>query len=100
MSKLRESLNNAMTVDGLIFFLEVLKKEDKEIGGYPLVMSKDAEGNSFSPLPKDNGIGWNDWYTPETTYHGDITSDEEKKSGDGYYIEGESVQVVVLWPTN
>ena len=51
-----------------------------------VVMSKDSEGNSFSPLSE----GSTEWYVPDSSYSGDLV--EEKEKG--------AKQAVVLWPTN
>lgn len=53
-----------------------------------VVMSKDGEGNGFSPL-SDWGQGR---YLPETTWSGELhDSDDEDSDGE---------LAVVLWPTN
>lgn len=66
-------------------------KELKEViaevpDGYHVILSKDSEGNSFSPVPSEQGFSTAN-YQPETTYFGDIT-DEGKHNA------------LVLWPTN
>lgn len=48
----------------------------------PVVMSKDAEGNLFSPLCEVT----EDRYEAETTWYGERTSQGDK--------------VLILWPTN
>lgn len=51
---------------------------------YQVVMSKDAEGNRFSPL-EEIGPGW---YEPDSTYSGDFDT------------EGGLMNSYCLWPTN
>jgi hypothetical protein len=70
-----------------------------------VVMSKDAEGNGFSPL---DGIDDDSVYIPESTYHGDVYSitDVEDNPEDYGFEDDEWEDVkktrpcVVLWPTN
>jgi hypothetical protein len=68
-------------------FIEKLKELDQEA---EVVLSKDAEGNSFSPVC-DFSTGT---YAADTTYSGEFTSD--------YSEEGESppVRAICLWPVN
>ena len=69
-----------------------------------VVMSKDGEGNSFSPLA---GIE-NYIYVPETTYYGEIylpeltqkLIDQGYEEEDVYQGQGDGVRAIVLWPTN
>jgi hypothetical protein len=85
----------AMVVRELI---EQLQKEDPE---RLVVMSKDSEGNSFSPLYQYT----TDAYRAETTWRGEIgleeLTEEAKKSG---YTEEDVIEdgqkALVLWPTN
>lgn len=83
-----------MTVKELI---EVLKEEDpKRI----VVMSKDSEGNNFSPL---SSFSLN-IYKAETTWYGDIgleeLTPELRKAGyeEDDVISGE--KALVFWPVN
>lgn len=68
-------------------------------------MSRDSEGNSFSPLA--------DWslttYIPESTWHGrvmcfeDSLTEELKQEGyteEDIYKGDDGQKAVVLWPTN
>lgn len=60
-----------------------------------VVLAKDGEGNSFSPL-SDSSFAL---YVPESTWAGDIYEpgdDEYDNALEG----GESESCVVLWPTN
>lgn len=78
----------------------------EHLKGYDLatliVMSKDGEGNSFSPLanPGDGA------YTADTTWSGEVQllklTDELRAEGYAEEDVGgpESVPCVVLWPTN
>jgi hypothetical protein len=69
----------------------------KELAGCPgdalVVMSKDGEGNDFSPLSE---VATGD-YVAESTWGGhlrDSEYDEEEDGPDG------AVKAIVLWPTN
>lgn len=71
-----------------------------------VVMSKDAEGNSYSPLAEiDND---NNVYVPETTWQGEIMLKELRPQDirAGYEIdevatdEPDKEDCVILWPTN
>lgn len=56
----------------------------------PIVMSKDAEGNGFSPLAEAESDAR---YVPESTWAGYVPcSDEDDPEG--------TERVVMLWPTN
>jgi len=67
-------------------------------------MSKDAEGNGYSPL---SGV-WPGWYEADSTYSGEIKDNEDDfDHGDhegwaSTYEEylGDAVPVVVLGPVN
>lgn len=69
-------------------WIEILKE-------YPqdniVVMSKDGEGNDFSPLA-DAGTGL---YVADTTWSGAVYNDDEADSAGK-----DAVQAVILWPTN
>lgn len=56
-----------------------------------IIMSKDGEGNAFSPL-----AGYGDGlYVADSTWSGDIyNKDERDEAGD------DAEAVIVLWPTN
>ncbi len=55
-----------------------------------VVMSKDSEGNRFSPLS-----GWGQGgYIRENDRYGEIVNEGDIEEGDG------SVDAIVLWPTN
>lgn len=69
-----------------------------------VVMSKDAEGNGFSPLEQTVG---NSLYTPESTWSGSVSikelDDELKEQGyteEDCYRDETSKECVVLWPVN
>lgn len=85
---------HAQTVEGLHKILGELI--DKGHGQDIVVMSRDAEGNHFSPLPSERGLGWDLIYTPETTWFGEICSKDEE---DRYQTE-HSKPAITLWPTN
>ena len=57
----------------------------------PIVMSKDGEGNDFSPLAEAEP---NRAYRAESTWSGYLADDEDDPEPEG------AERVVVLWPTN
>ncbi len=68
-----------------------------------VVMSKDAEGNSFSPLSDHS----NHIYVPDTTYSGEIflleLTPELKEYGfsdEDIYHGKDGQNAIILWPTN
>lgn len=65
-----------ITVDRLLAMLKEYP------GDTPIIMSKDGEGNRFSPLSASTP----DSYLAETTWSGDL--------------DGSGVPVIVLWPVN
>ncbi len=70
--------------------IEILKDLPQE---HEVVMSKDGEGNSFSPCA-NFGL---QMYIPDSTWSGEILSEEDIEEGETQeYIEN----AVVLWPTN
>lgn len=74
---------------------------------YLVIMSADAEGNSFSPLSGTSTPG-HYRYRAESTWSGEIVDPDEKNDADGmfYYDEGDRAYIeqlpkcVVLWPVN
>jgi hypothetical protein len=80
--------------------LEVLQAQDPEM---EVVLSKDGEGNNFSPYD-----GWSvGYYLADSTWSGEFSSDEhiEEASPDDYeefYADAKEngVRAVCLWPTN
>lgn len=82
----KDLLVYAKTKNELIYELQ-------QIPGNPIVvMSKDTEGNGFSPFCEagDGGV-----YVPDTTYSGEYYNVEDaEKYGTG------GVPVIVLWPRN
>lgn len=59
---------------------------------HEVVLSKDAEGNGFSPLA-DIGVYM---YVPDSTWSGSVVGKEDAEEQDEKYQENS----VVLWPTN
>lgn len=59
-----------------------------------VVMSKDAEGNGFSPFAE---LGGTDHYVAESAWAGHLRDEEYDPDEDG---EDGAVPCVVLWPTN
>lgn len=70
-----------MKVKELISELQKLDPEAE------VVLSKDSEGNNFSPAA-DFSIGK---YCPENTYSGEFVSEDN---------ESDSIKAVCIWPTN
>jgi len=73
-----------MTVKELIDQLKSLP-DDMEV-----IISKDAEGNSHSPMYNVS----EGWYVPDSTWSGDFYSDEDDIDTE------EAEKVLCLWPTN
>ncbi len=77
--------------------IELLKKEDQE---REVIMSKDGEGNNFSPFADIS----KQTYEPDSTWSGEIGLDEltpyliEQGFTDEDPIYDE--KVIVLWPVN
>ena len=72
---------------------------------YLVVMSKDEEGNGFSPLA--DVVGDNNVYVPECTWSGELRlhhlTDElraQSYSDEDVYDGDDGVRAVVLWPIN
>ncbi len=66
-----------------------------------IVLSKDGEGNSFSPVP-DKGFCSAGKYYPGSTWHGefDENSDPQEPPGSADHQPEGGVDCIVLWPTN
>jgi hypothetical protein len=87
------------TVKDLIAILSELNPDDI------IVMSKDSEGNSYSPLTDCDPYGV---YIPSTRYSGEILIRPELKEqvdlsdfdDEDFAEEGQGLNCVVLWPTN
>ena len=72
---------------------QVLQQHEAEgRGDMIVILSKDAEGNEFSPIPQDmpDCIGV---YKPESTWSGEFLSDNED-------VGRKKRNAVCLWPTN
>ena len=71
------------------------QNQDSEV-----IMSKDAEGNNFSPFSDLNSGK----YEPNSTWSGQYLSDCWDKNEDpedwGIYQESDGVKSVCLWPVN
>ena len=96
----------AIKVKELIELLKTLPQD------YDVILSKDSEGNAFSPMPNDNNYCLV-FYAAETTWHGDIYGEEDYLYLNEYLIEKQEKtkeeikkeykrkeNAVVLWPTN
>jgi|AGTN01.3.fsa_nt_gi hypothetical protein len=83
-----------MTVGELV---EALSKEDPS---RLVVMSRDSEGNGYSPLSHF----WTGAYRAETTWYGDMgleaLTEKDRQSGFGEEDVIEGVPALVLKPTN
>jgi hypothetical protein len=82
-----------MTVEELILALQEL--DPKAL----VVMSKDAEGNNFSPLSEvEREVA----YIPDSTYSGSILNplDEDYYGEDWSDMLANSIGSVCLWPVN
>lgn len=77
-----------MTIKELIEELKALPQD------LPVVMSKDAEGNGYSPLSAIDSV----WYIAESTWSGEVYSDEDleelKRDGMGT----DAMKVICFWP--
>lgn len=92
-----------MKIKELIELLQQIEDQDALV-----VMSRDSEGNSFSPLAEpDYNENWR--YFPDSTWSGEMQmtklTDEWIEQGftDEDVVEdtkGRSVSAVVLWPVN
>ena len=86
-----------MTVGELKAILEVLDQS------LPVILSKDSEGNSYSPL-----AGWNaDYlYEPNNSWSGDLYPESgslaatDEDPTDVRVVSPSSIKVLTLWPTN
>ena len=75
------------TVTEMIAYLQQLP------GDLEVIMSKDGEGNAYSPWCGEHSIGH---YTPENTYAGEFTSHDNDEGT----IPHPDPNALVLWPTN
>lgn len=69
-------------------FIEKLKELPQD---HQVIMSKDGEGNSYSPF-SDFGLGM---YIPDSTWSGDFYGSVDAEEIDGY-----EENAICLWPTN
>ncbi|HEX5541987.1 MAG TPA: hypothetical protein VFX60_10585 [Micromonospora sp.] len=84
--------------------LDELRKQLDELdmpGDTPVILSKDAEGNGFSPVTEVEVA----MYAAETTWSGERYMTEEERQAtedpDEYYeAPDDAVRAVFLWPTN
>lgn len=78
-------------------FIEILQQQDQN---RVVVMSKDGEGNNFSPFAE---IG-RSAYKPDSTWSGEVglekLTDELKAEGYGEEDVVDGVPALVLWPVN
>jgi len=60
-----------------------------------VVMSKDSEGNNFSPL---HAPDFDHYYIPETTWFGELWYSEEGEEDEK--PPDKAIPCVVMWPSN
>ena len=84
---------------------EVIEELSKCDPDYVVIMSKDAEGNGYSPL--SDVVGDNNVYVPECDWSGELRlhhlTDELRRqsfSEEDVYDGPDGLRAVVLWPTN
>jgi ribosomal protein L7Ae-like RNA K-turn-binding protein len=70
---------------------ELIKELQKRNGALLVVMAKDAEGNSFSPLCEAETY----LYVPNNAWSGEVYNMDYAE-----VAEGKAVKAVVLWPFN
>lgn len=76
-------------------FIKILQEFDPE---KEIIIGKDAEGNSFSPLSEDISSGI---YCPDSTWSGEFY--EDSTIGDEEYFqpdETNSIEAICLYPIN
>ena len=76
-----------MKVKELLQMLKELTESYLEAEEWEVVMSRDAEGNGFSPLYETSSAK----YVPENSYSGDLEEFDE---------DIEDPNALCLWPTN
>lgn len=81
-----------MTKDDLLHLLTVGDLASVP-GGALMVLAKDAEGDSYSPMASGEHMR----YVADTTWSGAAYSLDDSDYTDD---EGESADAIVLWPTN
>lgn len=81
-----------MTIAELIEILEAVPEAERD---RPVVLQKDAEGNSYSPLQG----GEQTWYEPTSTWSGECPHHDDLKSGE-VELSKAAVKALVLWPVN
>lgn len=82
-----------MTLNQFIEQLHELQGEGH--GDSIIVLSKDGEGNDFSPFAE---LG-NYFYKANSTWSGEICNEDEKEAHPGDF-EDYNQKAIVLWPTN
>ena len=80
--------------------IDILNKQNPED---EVILSKDSEGNSFSPLADFS----EDLYVPETKWYGEIhikkLTDKLKEQGfseEDLYGGDDGINCITLWPVN
>jgi hypothetical protein len=83
------------TVQELINELTEQVAANPAVGDMMLVMSRDAEGNGYSPL---SGYSAPSKYEPESTWSGYVLHPDDVDPEDEYHAG--LPDVICLWPTN
>jgi len=81
-----------MKVKELKELLDLLVETSPEAAEWEVVMSKDGEGNNYSPLC-DMGAYI---YMPDSTWSGEIREPDDEDDED----DGQELNAICLWPTN
>lgn len=76
---------------------ELIKMLEGVLDTAEVVMSKDSEGNGYSPCA---GYMWPAKYVPDSKYSGDIYNPEDRDETQYWNHNEETKDAVVLWPTN
>ncbi len=89
-----------MKVKELIKVLESLPQD------YDVILSKDGEGNGFSPLPSEDYCYSIGMYISESTWAGEFWNEDHMQDPENvecfqdYHDDDFESNAVVLWPTN
>jgi len=85
---------------------ELIEELQKIDGNLEIIVSKDAEGNEYSPLDENYGIGY---YSEENTYSGEYYSEEEVQEDilpdenitlEEFLKETQAKKCITLYPIN
>ena len=83
-----------MKLKDLIKKLHELESQDSEVLEYEVIMSKDGEGNNFSPLSDFS----ESIYIPDSTWSGDVINQQDAEE---FGLDKDTKpNCIVLWPVN